>query len=149
MVRELDKIDYSFIYKHVNHLYSDEGRPSIDPIILFKIFMIKEIFKIKSIRQTMKEIEVNLAFRWFLQIPLLEKVPHYSVISTNYFRRFKNNLIFENVLKQLFQEAIDKKIINEKDINFKKSHLKINVNSRTNKKNISIDEKSLYEKPLV
>ena len=64
LVRKLDAaIDFSFIYPLVENLYSACGRPSIDPVILFKITMIQYVFGIRSMRQTIKEIETNIAYR--------------------------------------------------------------------------------------
>lgn len=55
----IDKaIDFNFIYDEVKNLYSDKGRPGIDPVSLFKIVFIQYLFGIRSMRQTIKEIEV-------------------------------------------------------------------------------------------
>lgn len=80
ILRDIDKaIDFSFIYDEVKELYcEDNGRPSIDPVVLFKIVMIQYTFGIRSMRQTIKEIEVNMAYRWFLGYDMLEKVPHFT-----------------------------------------------------------------------
>ena len=62
LVRKLDAaIDFSFIYPLVENLYSRFGRPSIDPVVLFKMTMIQYVFGIRSMRQTIKEIETNVA----------------------------------------------------------------------------------------
>lgn len=57
--RKIDKyIDFDFIYELVEDKYSlDNGRPSIDPVVLIKILFIEYLFNIKSMRQTIKEIE--------------------------------------------------------------------------------------------
>ena len=39
-------------------------------------------------RQTIQEINVNVAYRWFIGYGLLESVPHFSTFSKNYTRRF-------------------------------------------------------------
>jgi len=44
----------------------------MDPVMLIKIPFIQYLYGIKSMRQTMKEIEVNVAYRWFLGIDLDE-----------------------------------------------------------------------------
>ena len=59
-------LDFSFIYPIVEPLYSTLGRPSIDPVVLFKMTLIQYVFDIRSMRQTIKEIETNVAYRWFL-----------------------------------------------------------------------------------
>lgn len=79
LVRKVDKaIDFDFIYQHVESLYSTLGRPSIDPVFLFKTVFIQYLFGIKSMCQTIKEIETNVAYRRFLGYKLSERVPHSS-----------------------------------------------------------------------
>ena len=51
-------------------------------------------------RQTIREIEVNVAYRWFLGYSLTEKIPHFSTFNKNYERRFKNTDLFESYLKK-------------------------------------------------
>ena len=60
------EIDFNFIYDEVENLYSEKGRTDIDPLSLFKIVFIQYVFGIRSMRQTIKEIEVNVAYRWFI-----------------------------------------------------------------------------------
>ncbi|WP_301420404.1 transposase [Mammaliicoccus lentus] len=53
----------------------------MDPVILVKILLIQRLFSIKSMRQTIKEIETNVAYRWYLGFKFLDKVPHYGTFS--------------------------------------------------------------------
>ena len=78
LLRIIDKaIDWSFIYELVEEKYSpDQGRPSMDPVTLIKIPFIQYLYGIKSMRQTIKEIEVNVAYRCFLGLDMFDKVPH-------------------------------------------------------------------------
>ena len=68
LVRKLENaIDWSFIYEMVNGSYcEDNGRPSLDPVILIKLAVVQYMFGIRSMRQTIQEIKVNNAYRWFL-----------------------------------------------------------------------------------
>lgn len=68
LLRIIDKaIDWTFIYDLVEDKYShDNGRPSMDPVSLIKIPFIQYLYGIRSMRQTIKEIEVNVAYRWFI-----------------------------------------------------------------------------------
>lgn len=86
LLRKIDEhIDFSFIYDLVEDKYSpDNGRPSIDPVTLIKIPIIQYMFGIKSMRQTIKEIEVNMAYRWFLGLGFHDPVPHFSTFGKNY-----------------------------------------------------------------
>ena len=64
LVRKIESaIDFNFIYDEVKDLYGDVGRDSIDPVSLLKIVLVQYLFGIRSMRQTIKEIEVNLAYK--------------------------------------------------------------------------------------
>jgi len=89
LVRKLEAaIDFSFMYPLVEHLYSTNGRPPIDPVVLFKMAFIQYVFGIRSMRQTIKEIETNMAYRWFLGFGFHTEVPHFSTFGKNYVHRF-------------------------------------------------------------
>ncbi|WP_275898312.1 transposase [Peribacillus alkalitolerans] len=54
LVRKLDaSIDFTFIYPLVEHLYSNLGRPSIDPVVLFKMTFVQYVFGIRSMLSLM------------------------------------------------------------------------------------------------
>lgn len=148
LVRKLAQIDYTFIYDIVDELYSKNGRPSIDPIILFKILTLKYVFQIKSIRQTMKELEVNLAYRWFVKIPLSQKLPHYTVISYNFNQRFNTDHIGEKILMRIFEQILDLNILSPHELDLSKTNLKI-YQTPNHKVKIKLDETALYEMTLV
>ena len=60
LLRNIDRaIDFSFIYEEVKGLYSEIewGKLGIAPVSLFKIVFIQYLFGIRSMRQTIKEIE--------------------------------------------------------------------------------------------
>ena len=65
LLRLIDKaINWNFIYDLVEDKYSsDTGRPSMDPVMLIKNPFIQYLYGIRSMRQTIKEIEVNVAYR--------------------------------------------------------------------------------------
>ena len=95
MLRLIDKaIDWTFIYDLVEDKYClDNGRPSMDPVMLIKIPMIQYLYGIKSMRQTMNEIEVNVAYRWFLGLDMLDPVQETNdlrirIFLNRFFRRF-------------------------------------------------------------
>ena len=68
LLRQIDAaIDFNKVYEFVGDLYcKDNGRPSIDPVVLFKIVLIQHIYGIRSLRRTLEEVGVNMAYRWFI-----------------------------------------------------------------------------------
>ena len=73
------------------------GNPSIDPVVLFKIVFVQYLYGIRSMRQTIREIEVNVAYRWFIGYDLTEDIPHFSTFGKNYKRRLEGTDIFERI----------------------------------------------------
>jgi transposase len=65
LLRKINRfIDFSFIREKTKNLYCENnGRPAIDPVILFKMIFIGYLFGIRSERRLVKDIEVNTAYR--------------------------------------------------------------------------------------
>lgn len=56
-------VDFSFIHELVAPLYCpDNGRPALDPTLMFKALFIGYLFGVRSERQLVREIEVNVAY---------------------------------------------------------------------------------------
>ncbi len=79
LLRKIDAaINFERIYELVEDLYCpDNGRPSIDPVVLFKIVLIQHLYGIRSLRQTAAEVGMNIAYRWFIGYPINKAVPHF------------------------------------------------------------------------
>ncbi len=137
LLRKIDKaIKFDFIYEEVKGLYSplDWGKPGIDPVSLFKIVLIQHLYGIRSMRQTIKEIEVNMAYRWFIGYSLFEKIPHFSTFSKNYTRRFQGTEVFEHIFERILEEAIDSGFIDASAIFIDGTHIKASANKKKNRK---------------
>jgi transposase len=132
ILRKIDKnIDFSFIRELTKDLYChDNGRPAVDPIILFKILFIGYLFGIRSERQLIRDIEVNIAYRWFLGYSLTEKVPSHSTISMNRITRFKGTGIYQKIFDEIVLQAISHKLVDGKVLYTDSTHLKANANKR-------------------
>ena len=80
--RELEaKLELEFVRELVEHCYAERGRPSIDPVVFFKLQLIMFFEGIRSERQLMEQVQVNLAYRWYIGYDLDEEVPHHSALS--------------------------------------------------------------------
>ena len=76
------KLDLSFVRGLVAEVYSaGRGRPSIDPVVFFKLQLIMFFEGIRSERQLMEQVRVNLAHRWYIGYDLDEAVPDHSSLS--------------------------------------------------------------------
>jgi transposase len=132
LVRKLEAaIDFNFIYDLVSDKYCmDNGRPSIDPVVLFKIVFIQYIFGIKSMRQTIAEIQTNMAYRWFIKYGLNEQIPHFTTVGKNYVRRFKDTDIFEQIFMRILEEAVNAGLIKADAVFIDATHVKANANKK-------------------
>ena len=108
ILRDIEKaMEFKYMYEEVKGLYSeDNGGPPVDPVVLFKIVLIQYTFGKRSMRQTIKEIEVNMAYRWFLGYDMIEPVPHFTTFGKNYTRRFSGSGIFEKIIEGILSEAV-------------------------------------------
>jgi transposase len=121
-------MDYTHIYDFVDDLYcKDNGRPSVDPVVLFKIVLLQHIYGIPSLRQTLREVEDNIAFRWFLGYCLNESVPHFSTVSYNFLHRFKDDTI-ERVFRWILYEIESSGYLSPEMVFIDATHVKANAN---------------------
>jgi len=101
-LRRLDKIlDLSFVHKTVRGSYCHtNGRPSIDPEVIIRLFLIQAIDGIVHVRELMRQVQVNLAYRWFIGYGLDEKLPDHSTLSKALDR------FGDDIFNELFKRSI-------------------------------------------
>jgi len=101
-LRKLNRVlDLGFVHEAVRDRYcSDNGRPSIDPEVVMRLFLLQAIEGIRSVRELMREVQVNLAYRWFIGYRLDEALPDHSTLS-RVLERFG-----DEVFNRLFVESI-------------------------------------------
>lgn len=150
LLRDIERaIDFDFIYNLVEDKYSSNlGRPSIDPVMLIKIPLIQYLYGIRSMRQTIKEIEVNIAYRWFLGLDLTQKVPHFSTFGKNYTRRFKNTDLFEQIFIKILEECFKFDYVDPIITYIDATHVKACANKNKTIKKVVKKESRFYEKDL-
>ena len=150
LLRLIDKaIDWNFIYNLVEDKYChDNGRPSMDPVMLIKIPFIQYLYGIRSMRQTIKEIEVNVAYRWFLGLDMLDKVPHFSTFGKNYSRRFKDTDLFEQIFSHILEECYKFRLVDPTEVFVDATHVKARANGHKMRKRIAKQEALFYEDML-
>ncbi len=142
-------INLSFIYDLVKDLYSDVGKESIDPVVLIKITLIQYTFGIRSMRQTIKEIQTNVAYRWYLGYSLEEEIPHFSTFGKNYSRRFQNTDLFEQIFQRVIAEIMEYEFINSESIFIDGTHIKASANNHNSEKETVLESVKYYEKELM
>ena len=151
ILRDIEKaIELNFIYEEVEELYcQDNGRPSIDPVVLFKIILIQYLFGIRSMRQTIKEIEVNMAYRWYLGYGMTDKIPHFTTFGKNYVRRFAKTDIFEKIFEKILTEAVKNKFVDASAVFIDATHIKASANKKKSINEVVKIESKHYQDELM
>jgi len=141
-------IDFSFVYDKVAHLYSLFGRPSIDPVIIVKMLLIGYLYDIFSERKLMTEIQVNIAYRWFLGIDLDETVPDHSTLSQLRRRKFNNSRLFEDIFDEIVWKCINAGLVTGETLLTDSTHIRANASDEKRKIVTVSYEPSAYMKRL-
>ena len=100
--RHLDaKLDLEFVRDLVRDRYAALGRPSIDPVVFFKLQLILFFEGLRSERALMQAASLNLAHRWYLGYHLDERLPDHSSLT-----RIRTRLGVE-VFQRFFERVVD------------------------------------------
>jgi transposase len=129
LLRKMDSaVDFTHLYDFVEGLYcADNGRPGVDPVVLFKIVMIQHLYGIPSLRRTVQEIDMNMAYRWFLGYTLNEALPHFSTVSLNFRHRFTEETT-EQVFAWILKEASAAGYLEPEAVFLDGTHIKASAN---------------------
>ncbi|MGN0183563.1 MAG: transposase [Aristaeellaceae bacterium] len=147
LLRKIDAaVDFTRIYDLVEDLYcEDNGRPSCDPVVLFKLVLIQHLFGIRSLRQTLRDAEVNVAYRWFLGYTMSQRLPHFATISYAFRNRFTAEVI-EGVFRWILEEVARAGYLSPEVVFVDGTHIKANANLKKHvKKSIPIAAKHYQE----
>jgi transposase len=130
LLRKVDRaVEFGFIRERVKHLYcEDNGRPALDPVVLFKLLLLGYLYGVRSERQLMREVEVNVAYRWFLGLRLRDKVPDASTLSQNRRRRFAESTVYQEIFDEIVLLAVNKGLASGTVLYTDSTHLKANAN---------------------
>lgn len=150
LVRKLENaIDWNFIYGLVEDKYSENnGRPSVDPVTLIKLPVLQYMFGIRSMRRTIIEADVNMAYRWFLGLSIYDPVPHFSTFGKNYTRRFKGTGLFEQIFQQILSECFQAGMVDSTVVFVDSTHVKARANGKKYYDEIAGKQALWYEKEL-
>ena len=81
LVRKIDTaLDLSWLRSELAPHYSTMGRPSIDPELMIRMLVVGYVFAIRSERLICREVQVNLAYRWFCKLGIGDAVPDHSAL---------------------------------------------------------------------
>ena len=150
LVRKIEKVmDYEWIYERAAPYYSaaKNVRPGTDPVVLVKMVLIQHLFGIPSLRQTHRECEVNVAYRWFLGYGLLDKLPHFATVSYAFCRRFPEELAVE-IFEHILNKALNNHMVDSSMVFIDGTHIKASANKKKYQKEQVAKAARVYAKRL-
>lgn len=120
------KLDLSFVRGLVKaHYAQNMGRPSIDPVTFFKLHLIMFFEGIRSERQLMEAVHLNLAHRWYIGYDLGEPVPDHSSLSK--IRTRYGFDVFHRFFEKIVQLCIEAGLVWGKELYFDGTKVRANA----------------------
>ena len=84
-------LDLSWVRTELAPHYSHTGRPSIDPELMIRMLILGYVFAIRSERALCREVQLNLAYRWFCGLGIEDKIPDHSAFTRARNERFREH----------------------------------------------------------
>jgi transposase len=107
LVRKIDAaLDLSWLRSELAPHYSSMGRPSIDPELMIRMLVVGYVFAIRSERLICREVQVNLAYRWFCKLGIEDAIPDHSAFSRTRNERFREGDVFRRVFERVVETCI-------------------------------------------
>jgi transposase len=106
-VREIAGVlDLSWVRAELAPHYSAIGRPSIDPVLMIRMLILGYVFAIRSERAICREVQVNLAYRWFCGLSIEDRIPDHSAFTRARNERFRDSDILRRVFERVVEACI-------------------------------------------
>lgn len=128
LLRLIDKhISFEFVREQLKDSYSENGRPSIDPVLLVRILLIGYLYGITSERRLVEELRMHLAWRWFTGLGFDQEIPHHSTFSKNRHGRFQESRLFEELFEQIVRQCVEVGLVEGKHLSVDGSFVEANA----------------------
>src|SRR2546425_5506528 len=107
LVRKIAAVlDLTWVRAELAPHYPNNGRPSIDPELMIRMLIIGYVFAIRSERALCRDLQVNLAYRWFCGLSIEDQIPGHSAFSRARNERFRDSDIFRRVFERIVGACI-------------------------------------------
>ena len=128
LLREIDRtVSFDFIYDLLAPYYPATGRPSVDPVSMFKMLLIGYLYGIKSERRLVEEVQPNIAYRWFCGFELDDAIPDHSTFSKTRTRKWQQSNLFQKAFYEIVKQCIAGGLIDGKAMAADGSYIPANV----------------------
>jgi transposase len=109
-------LDLSFVRNLVRPLYARGGRPSVDPVVFFKLQLVMFFEGLRSERELMRVAADRLSVRWYLGYDLHEPLPdHCNLTRTR--ERF-GLLVFRRFFERIVELCVEAGLVRGQEMYF-------------------------------
>ena len=128
LLRKIERmVSFDFIYDLLAPYYPATGRPSVDPVSMFKMLLIGYLYGIKSERRLVEEVQLNIAYRWFCGFELDDTIPNHSTFSKTRTRKWQQSDLFQKAFYEIVKQCIDSGLIDGETMAADGSYIPANV----------------------
>lgn len=107
LLRKIERmVSFDFIYDLLAPYYPATGRPSVDPVSMFKMLLIGYLYGIKSERRLVEEVQLNIAYRWFCGFELDDTIPNHSTFSKTRTRKWQQSDLFQKAFYKIVKQCM-------------------------------------------
>ena len=99
-------LDLSWARTELAPYYSHTGRPSVDPELMIRMLILGYVFAIRSERALCREVQLNLAYRWFCGLGIEDKIPDHSAFTRARNERFRQHDVFRRMFERVVAACI-------------------------------------------
>lgn len=110
-LRRIDEaVDFSFIREMVRPLYSNTGRPSLDPEVALRMFVLGALLGIPESRLC-SEISPHAGYRWFCGLTFNDPLPHRSTLTKLRRERWGPSGAFGKAMERVFKQCAESGVL--------------------------------------
>src|SRR5215207_7713429 len=119
------QLDLSFVRDWVEQGYAEGGRPSIDPVVFFKLQLILFFEGLRSERQLMRVVADRLSLRWYLGYDFGDELSHHSSLTR--IRARYGRPIFQRFFERIVELCRDAGLVWGKELIFDATRVQANA----------------------
>ncbi|MDY7096462.1 MAG: IS1182 family transposase [Acidobacteriota bacterium] len=109
-------LDLSFVREMVRPLYARGGRPSVDPVVFFKLQLVMFFEGLRSERELMRVAADRLSVRWYLGYDLHEPLPDHSSLTRT--RERFGLPVFRLFFERIVEECVEAGLVRGNELFF-------------------------------
>jgi transposase len=128
LLRLIDRhVNLEFVRAKLKDLYSDTGRPSIDPELLLRMLLVGYLYGVTSERKLVEELRMHLAWRWFTGLGFDQEIPHHSTFSKNRHGRFQESNLFQELFEEIVARCVEAGLVKGEHMSVDGSFIQANA----------------------